>query len=117
MSTIKVILTINDLGGHLSMETKKTVINWKMSTQDNPNEIIKTGIVIHNERIEKFAKKKIHLSEEAYNFMTSPKDMPSDYNKYKNFGKQWRDLSRIDRLKFHCNQIANGHPFVVEVLD
>lgn len=54
------------------------------------------------------AKQVIHLNEEAYEYMTSAKEVPS---KYKGV---WRGLSENERLRWHCNQIAQDMGGVVD---
>lgn len=48
----------------------------------------------------KNAKQVINLSEEAYNFMTSKREIPAE------FKGAWTALTDNQRLQWHCNRIA-----------
>ena len=49
----------------------------------------------------KKAKQVVHLSEDAYNYMTSD-EAPYQYKGV------WRSLKPFERLKWHCNRIAES---------
>lgn len=142
MSTVKVNLSILLQGGTmLSVEESTRIIEEPVKTpsgkikHQNGQPVTKQIRVIDTHKHDKFelelrdkfgketikvftrktkkARQIMHLNEDAYEYMTGP-DCPPQ------FKGVWRTLSKSERLRWHCNRIAEslgGTVESIQVLD
>lgn len=111
----KILLTV-ELPSTLSQNKEMILLNFEKSTENNKDIIIERGKVNHYQRVATVAQKKLTISQYAYDFFIS-KEIPSDYNKNHNKGKNWPTLSIHERLNFHLNALAENKPFSYEILE
>jgi len=120
----KILLTIY-LEGVLSQVKEEMVIPYQKSADFNAtdsakefekkcNTIVESGVVRHLARVPSVATQRMVFTEEVYDFWTGgniPEWIPAS-RPY-----TWTSLSANEKIKAHCERIANGKPFTFDVID
>lgn len=128
----KILLTINLEGGTLIKGekeirkyylTKKDLFPNQKFKGDAGNKVIKSGKYAYTPLIQSEAKQKITLCKEAYEYMTSPLEVPSWYIPFKSRKERertWRKLSETERLEQHLARTClhfHGKSFTYQIVD
>lgn len=128
----KILLTINLEGGVLIKGekevrkyylTKKDLFPNQKFKGDAGNKIIRSGKYTYTPLVPSVAKQKITLCKEAYEYMTSPSDIPEWYSPYKPFKERarlWRKLSEEERLNLHLSRTClhfGGKSFTYQIVE
>jgi hypothetical protein len=120
---VKILLTINLEGGTLEKGepikgkyylSKKDLFPWQKFKGNEGQKIIKSGKYSHTPLIPKDAKKRIKLTKDAYDYMTSV----SCPDWFKN-PKVWKKMKPEERLELHLARICraeNGKSFSYEIV-
>jgi len=128
----KILLTINLEGGILLKGepevrkyylTKKDLFPSQKFKGDSGNKVVRSGKYTYVPTMQSEAKQKITLCKEAYEYMTSPSEIPTwfiPYKPAKERFKEWRKLSETQRLELHLARTCrhfNGKSFSYQIID
>ena len=110
-NTTKVLLTIN-LEAKLSSRREETVIHVTEQKEIGGQKIIKQYDKQHFQRIPSIAYKKVSISEEVVEFLSSPhSQIPEWYRAKWNGNKSWDMLTKDEKLQQHFARMAHPHSF------
>lgn len=116
LNSAKILLTVYFRGRFMpGMKEKRQDQLTFIKKEDQ--EALKNTSNIHIERIlnegHTVAQRKSSISEESYNLFIDKNEVPASLQSY--IGKiAWKKWSNKQRLEWHLEQIAEGHPFTYE---
>lgn len=106
----KIILTVQ-MDGRLGGKGEKEFIRYHYNTNVDGKKIADvTGTVKHVNKATQSCTRKTVLTQDAYNHFVS--------GETPHWAKDfiWSKLNKTQRVKAHCERIAEGRPFNIEIL-